>query len=47
MLIQITDPHIFCPLYLSFVRHQLVCNNAHKRGLSLAIGSYQTNVFSL
>ena len=47
MLVQIACVDIFCPFYFSFIRHQFSGYDAHKCGLSFAVGSYKPNVFSL
>ena len=47
MLIQIACVDIFCPFYFSFIWHQLSGYDAHKCGLSFAVGAYKSNVFSL
>ena len=47
MLIQIACVDIFCPLYLSLIRHQFSGHDAHKCGLSFAVGAYKSDMFSL
>ena len=47
MLVQITDPHVFCPLHLALVRHELAGNDVHKGGLSFAVSPNQADVLTL
>ena len=47
MLVQIAHPDIFRPLYFAFIRHQLPGDDIHEGGFSLAVGTDETDMFSL
>ena len=45
MLIQIAGMNIFCPFYLTFIRHQPTSNNTHKCGLSFTVCADKSYMF--
>jgi len=47
MLVQVSHTDVFRPLHLSFIRHQLIGDDAHEGGFPLSVGPDEADVLAL